>query len=66
MIAELRRLQQFPDTDDLANWAPASDEFAILVQIMAGPLGSPGEESFDVTVCSPAWVSEPRGERGNP
>jgi hypothetical protein len=63
MIAELRRLHS-PDTGDLANWTPPSDEFAILVQIMAGPEGSPGEESFDVTVCSPAWVASRVAKEG--
>jgi hypothetical protein len=55
MLAELRRLHS-PDVDDLRNWVSNSAEFAILVQIIASPAGSSGEESFDVTVCSPAWL----------
>jgi hypothetical protein len=55
VIAELKHLHS-PDVQDLRNWIPESDEFAILLQIMAGPEDSPGEESFDVTLCTPAWV----------
>jgi hypothetical protein len=57
MKAEFRRLHS-PDVEDLVDWAPEDDAFAVLVQIMAAPEGSPGEESFDVTVCSPAWVTQ--------
>jgi hypothetical protein len=56
MMAEVKRLHS-PDVDDLANWVPESVDFAILVQIIVGPADSPGEESFDVTVCSAAWVT---------
>jgi hypothetical protein len=55
LIAQLKRLHS-PDIQDLRNWIPESKEFAILLQIMAGPEGSPGEESFDVTLCTPAWI----------
>jgi hypothetical protein len=56
MMAELKRLHS-PDVIDLHSWTPENDEFAILLQIIAGPEGSPGEESFDVTLCTPAWVA---------
>jgi Immunity protein 8 len=55
MIAEIKHLYS-PDVEDLPHWNPGSEEFAILLQIIAGPAGSPGEESFDVTLCSPAWI----------
>ncbi len=29
--------------------------FGVLVQVLAGPSDEPGEESFDVVVCSPKW-----------
>jgi Immunity protein 8 len=56
MIAELKSLHS-PDVADLHDWTPDSKKFAILLQIMAGPEGAPGEESFDVTLCSSTWVS---------
>jgi hypothetical protein len=55
VIAELKRLHS-PDIQDLQDWVPDGDEWAILLQIMAGPAGSPGEESFDVNLCTPDWV----------
>jgi Immunity protein 8 len=56
MMAELKRLHS-PDVVELSNWTPESKDFAILLQIVVGPAGSPGEESFDVTLCSSAWVT---------
>jgi Immunity protein 8 len=56
MMAEVKRLHS-PDVEDLPSWTPESADFAILVQIIVGPAESAGEESFDVTVCSSAWVT---------
>ncbi len=47
-----------PDVPNLETWRPTSDGFAILVQLMVGPEAGEGEESFDVTVCSPPWLAE--------
>jgi immunity protein 8 of polymorphic toxin system len=55
MMAELKHLHS-PDVEDLVSWTPENADFAILVQIIVGPAGTPGEESFDATVCSSAWV----------
>jgi hypothetical protein len=56
MLAELKRLNS-PDVLDLQGWIPDADEFAVLVQLFVAPQGSPGEESFDVIVCSPEWIA---------
>src|SRR5437588_7617498 len=56
MRAELRRIHS-PDVPDLPSWAPASDDWAILLQLLVGPHGLPGEESFDLTVCTLGWIT---------
>jgi hypothetical protein len=56
MKAELKRLHS-PDVADLRGFVPATpDKFSFLLQIIVGPLGGDGEESFDVTVCTPSWL----------
>jgi hypothetical protein len=56
MKAELKRLHS-PDAFDLHSWTPESQDFAILIQVMAAPEGMPGEEAFDLTLCTPGWIS---------
>lgn len=56
--AQIKRLHS-PDVPDLAAYEPMDGErFAFLLQIIAGPSGEEGEESFDVTVCTPSWLQE--------
>jgi immunity protein 8 of polymorphic toxin system len=61
MKPALRRLHS-PDADDLREFVPSSPAFSLLVQVLVGPSDGPGEESFDVVVCSPEWLAE----RGRP
>lgn len=43
-----------PDVADFDNYEPANKtDFFFLLQIIVGPNDGPGEESFDVVVCSP-------------
>ena len=61
MRAVLKRLDLAPDPS-----TPPGDpsEFALRVRMIVGPPGSPGEESFDVTVCSPEWLAKTCREVG--
>lgn len=54
MKATLLRLHS-PDVNNLCAWTPEGD-FGILVQLIVGPCGEPGEESFDIVLCTPGWL----------
>ena len=54
MRAVLKRLEFEPEPSSLAG-DPA--EFSLLARMIVGPADAPGEESFDVTVCSPEWLA---------
>ncbi len=57
MRAELKGLHS-PDAD-LRIFTPSRpDNFGLLVQAMIGFEGSDASESFDVIVCSPAWLHD--------
>jgi len=34
-----------------------AEQFAFRVRLLLGPVDGPGEESFDLTVCSPQWLA---------
>lgn len=55
MKATVRHLHS-PDAD-LETFSPEDPEdVGLLVQVIAGPADGPGEESFDIVVCTPAWL----------
>lgn len=48
-----------PDVDDITNFEPSTASFAIPLQLMVGPAENrESEESFDLVVCSPDWLSQ--------
>lgn len=55
MRAVLKHLELDPDPRSLHD-DPA--EFSILARMMVGRADTPGEESFDVTVCTPEWLAK--------
>src|SRR3954466_3614743 len=56
--AQIKRLHS-PDIPNLAAYEPEDRErFGFLLQIIAGPSEEDGEESFDVTVCTPGWLQQ--------
>ena len=61
MTPEVKRLHS-PDVAELSAYVPADPgNFAFLLQVMVGPVGQDAEESFDVVVCTPRWISSHLG-----
>jgi len=52
--ATVRSIHLDPDPTALAG-DPA--EFAFIARLYVGPSDGPGEEAFDVQVCSPEWLA---------
>ena len=64
MKAQVRRFHS-PDVDDLSGWVPpCPKKFGILLQVLIGPEGQDGEESFDFVVCTPEWLREKHTNQG--
>lgn len=46
-----------PGINDLSKYNPVDlENFGFLLQIIVGPKDQLGEESFDITVCTPKWL----------
>jgi hypothetical protein len=64
MRAELKALY-WEAADDLSDFAPEDpDRFGIGVTALIGPLGMPGAELFQFTVCTPTWLADQEFEQG--
>lgn len=57
MRAALRSVTS-TEVKDLTSWHPRTTAFAVPIRIIVGPDGLPGEESFDLVVCSGEWLAE--------
>jgi hypothetical protein len=45
------------DVSNIEAYVPTEeDDFGIVLRAMIGPLNGEGEESFDITVCTPKWL----------
>ncbi len=57
MIPRLKGLFSL-DVDDLESYTPEKpDDFGISIRLMIGDSNSEGAESFDIFVCTPAWIT---------
>jgi hypothetical protein len=61
MRAVLKSLDLEPDPASLSD-DPA--EFSLLARMIVGPPDTAGEESFDVTVCTPEWLAKACSQAG--
>ncbi|MBA3874361.1 MAG: immunity 8 family protein [Anaerolineae bacterium] len=58
IYAELKHILS-PDISDLSSYFPDDPEsFGFSLQLLIGPKDQVGEESFQVTVCTPQWLSQ--------
>lgn len=62
MKAEIKSIYSF-DIDDLERYSPEREEsFSFHLRLVAGPQSTPGEESFDLTFCTPHWFLDNCGK----
>lgn len=54
MRAALRTIEFLPEPSTLSG---DPGEFSFLARLIIGPSDAPGEEAFDVTVCTPEWLA---------
>lgn len=48
-----------PDIENLEDLImPPGSKFCFFLQMIVGPDNGPGEESFDIHICSPSWLEE--------
>jgi len=58
-ISRVRAQLKFLDLEpDPATLSGDPSEFALRARMIIGPPDTPGEESFDTTVCTPEWLAE--------
>lgn len=57
MRAEIRSIFS-SDVENLDEYRPSDGVFSVSVRLLIGPAGRLGEESFDLTVCSVAWLDQ--------
>lgn len=63
MRAVVRSLTSY-EVDDLAGWMPEGSGWSVCIRVLAGPADGAGEESFDITVCSPAHLATRTRDEG--
>lgn len=61
MRAVLKSLDLEPDPSTLPD---DPSEFSLLARMIVGPPDTHGEESFDVTICTPEWLAKACSQAG--
>ncbi len=62
--AELKRLRSM-EIIDLEHFEPEeADNFRVRIEAVIGPLGSRGEEAFEVVICTPKWIENEVDRQG--
>jgi hypothetical protein len=57
IAAEVKGLYSL-EVDNLEQYIPnPPDVFLLQLRVIVGPKGAPGEESFDIKVCTPGWLA---------
>ena len=65
MRAALREAYVLDDAGEIDAYTPADPtNDGVTVRLMVGPADGPGEESFDVIVCTPRWLQGAADEDG--
>jgi len=58
MVPEIKS-QSLIDGGPLESYEPENlENFRLTLRLMIGPRGQPGEESFDITICTPQALAE--------
>jgi hypothetical protein len=63
MRAKIRHILS-PDLDLQSDTVEEPTNFGALLQLLVGPSDGPGEESFEVIVCTPEWLRREVKEKG--
>lgn len=64
MRAKIRSVASSDIGDLESHVSTRPDNDGVWVRFMVGPDGDPGEESFDVLICTPSWLSDRVEEAG--
>ncbi|RIJ70498.1 hypothetical protein D1871_18760 [Nakamurella silvestris] len=52
------RIRSFESPDAELDLGVPNGLSSLFLRMLVGPQGEPGEETFDLTVCTPAWLAD--------
>ena len=56
MIPVIRQFMS-SDVPSLEDWEPAGADFGLTLRMIVGPDDGPGDESFDLMICTGGWLA---------